>query len=325
MKERISKNIYIAKFFAIISVICAHCANVSSAYSPANVFAGKLLNSVGSVGVGVFMFLSGYLLYTTKRNFGSFLKSKVLNIGIPWLFCGSAVYLYTTLRKGGLSLAGWIKWLLGVDTYLYFLSVLFLLYLLCYFFRKNTIACVFLLILSVVSNVLTALGQLGFISGYLNPFNFLFFFACGLLCGRGNVLERVFDIAGKLCFCLAATYLLLLLTFTWFDVAIGYFKIFYIPVEAIAILGILGMTDRIRNCCPGVLTDMGRCSFSVYLLHMPVAGLVANIFDRIDFFSLTLLRPLVVLAITYFAIRLLMWAVNRTPLLKAVKTLIGVK
>ena len=47
-----------------------------------------------------------------------------------------------------------------------------------------------------------------------------------------------------------------------------------------------------------VLLKIGDWSFSIYLLHQFVAGIVVAITNRWDFFVLTLCRPWIILAIT---------------------------
>ena len=53
------------------------------------------------------------------------------------------------------------------------------------------------------------------------------------------------------------------------------------------------------------LEKMGKASFSIYLLHMPVAGVVANLLNRSEYFApLTIFRPIIVIAITMLFVRL---------------------
>ncbi len=325
MDKRISDNIYKAKFFAIISVICAHCCSVSNEHSVADVFTSRILNSIGTVGVGVFMLISGYLLYNTKRNFKNFFISKIKGIIIPWIFCGSIVYFYVKLRKGGIDFLGWIKWILGVDTYLYYLTVLFLLYLLCYFVRKNSTAKYVLMFMSVLSNIFTSFGNITFISPYLNPLNFLFFFVLGLICAEKNLIERVFDFSKKMFPYTTIVYFLTISVLAYFEINVTYFKIFYLPLEVLAIISVLGISDVLNVSYRFKIFDIGKLSFSIYLLHMPVAGIVANIFGRLDFFVLTLIRPIVVLVITYIAIKVLSKLSHKTVFENAVNTLIGTR
>ncbi|MBR6509597.1 MAG: acyltransferase [Clostridia bacterium] len=325
MDKRISDNIYKLKFFAIISVICAHCCTVSATHSVAEIFTSTVLNSIGAVGVGIFMFISGYLFYNTKRDFKNFFASKLKTIVIPWVFCGSLVYFYVKLRKGGISVLDWIKWILGVDTYLYYLTVLFLLYLMCYFIRKNAIARYLVLVLSVISNILTAFGVIAFITPYLNPFNFSFFFILGLICAENNLLDKVFDYSRKICVYTTAMFIVIVIILAYFKINLTYFKLFYIPVELLAIVSALGIADFKGLRFENLLCDIGKLSFSIYLLHMPIAGIVANIFGRIDLFVLTLIRPIIVLIITYIGVKVLLMILKKTPFNNIINILIGTR
>ena len=85
----------ILRFLAILSVICAHVSTDSSSY------ANLVVRSCGTVGVGLFFFLSGYFFYYNKKDFIFFWKTKFKTIIVPWLFCGTIDWLYVVLRKGG--------------------------------------------------------------------------------------------------------------------------------------------------------------------------------------------------------------------------------
>ena len=325
MNRRVSENIYKVKFFAILSVICAHCSSVSANHSFMDNFVSYVLDSIGSVGVGIFLFISGYLFYDTRRTFKDFFTSKLKTIVIPWLFCGTAVYLYVKFRKGGLGITSWIKWISGVDTYLYYLTVLFMLYLLCYFIRKNKIAKYMIILFSVISNIFTSFGIFGVVSPYLNPFNFSFFFVLGLICSENNLIETVFDFSKKICVYTSLLYLIVVIILAYFDVCVTYFNYFYILIELLAIISAMGLSDLISVRRENAICDIGKLSFSIYLLHMPIAGIIANIFGRIDFFILTLIRPIIVLVITYMAIKLVLKVVQKTPFKSVVNILIGTR
>ena len=50
--------------------------------------------------------------------------------------------------------------------------------------------------------------------------------------------------------------------------------------------------------------NLGKESFSIYLLHMPVAGVIANLLNRSEYFApLTVFRPLIVIFITIMFIK----------------------
>lgn len=325
MDERISENIYKVKFFAIISVICAHCCSVNIEHSFLDIYVSRILDSIGSVGVGAFMLVSGYLFHGTKKNFWDFFTSKIKSIIIPWVFCGTIVYFYVYLRKGGIGLFSLVKWILGVDTYLYFLTVLFVIYFLCYFIRKNKFAIYSLLVISIFSNVLTAVGGLDFISSYLNPFNFLIFFLLGLICAEYDFFDKLFCFSKKFLPYTLTAYFVLLLVLSYFNINVGYFKIFFIPVEILALLCLLGVSDLFSGNYSKRAIDIGKMSFAIYLLHMPFAGVVAKLCGKIDFFLLTLSRPIIVLILTYLSIKCVLKLFKNSLFEKTINILIGTR
>lgn len=51
-----------------------------------------------------------------------------------------------------------------------------------------------------------------------------------------------------------------------------------------------------------LLMDIGEKSFSIYLLHMPIAGILANIMNRFPNGIFILARPVIAVLLTYAAI-----------------------
>lgn len=320
-----SQNIHCIRAIAIFSVICAHCNAVNPEYSFLNIFAASALRSFGSVGVGIFLVLAGFLFNKSQRNAKSFFVSKVTSIIIPWMFSGTLVYLYVYLRKGGLSVLGLIKYLLGVETYLYYLVVLFALYALCFFVRHNTIVLYGYLGISVVSNLLTGLGYLERLNHYLNPLNFMIFFVIGILLGEYNLFEKLLSFAKKGLVLTVPSYLAIVLLLAYNGIIVNYFWIFFLPIELLAILCVFGVAAALENA-PLWLADLGKTSFAIYLFHMPFAGIIANIFNRIDFWGLTVSRSIIVLAITYLAIKIIYVLIaKKMPCKNLLYTLMGLR
>lgn len=299
-----SQSIHVIRAFSILSVICAHCHSVDPGYSFSNIFAASALRSFGSVGVGVFLLLAGFLFNKSQRNAKSFFSSKVKSIVLPWMFSGTLVYLYVYLRKGGLSILSLIKYLLGVDTYLYYLVVLFALYALCFFVRHNKFVLYGYLGISIISNLLTGLGYLDMLNSYLNPLNFMFLFVIGILIGEYNLFDKLLSFSKKSLVITVPFYLAVILWLAYNGIIVSYAWIFYLPIELFAILCVFGVAAALENA-PHWLADLGKKSFSIYLFHMPLAGIVASIFDRVDFWGLTVLRSVIVLAITYSAVKII--------------------
>ena len=91
-----------------------------------------------------------------------------------------------------------------------------------------------------------------------------------------------------------------------------------ISVEAIAhrILKI-GIVERIRW--------LGRESLFIYIVHMPIAGIVANICGRIDAWLLTLIRPIIVFGITVMVLVAVIRCVRNLPGGRIVAGLLGLR
>lgn len=324
--KKISQSIYVLKFFAVLSIISAHCNSVASDHSAADIFASRFIGSFGCVGVGIFLLIAGFLMHGTTRNFKDFFISKIKSIIIPWAFCGTLVYLYVHLRKGGLGIFSLLKWLAGVDTYLYYLSVLFVLYFACYFVRRKKIVLFIFAFISVLSNIATSLGFLDFLNHYLNPLNFLFFFVMGILMAEYNAFEKLLAFSKKALPVAIPLYIVILLVLDCFEIKVGYFILPYIPIEALAIVCAFGLSDVMASNPPKIVTEIGGLSYSIYLLHMPVAGVIAAVFGMVDSWGvITLLRPITVLAITYFAIKLVTMLANKFKPMKFLNTLIGAR
>lgn len=66
------------------------------------------------------------------------------------------------------------------------------------------------------------------------------------------------------------------------------------------ILGVRIANEKISN----LFIKLGEYSFSIYLLHMPVAGIIVNITNRFDLIFLLLIRPLIVIGIVIVFIRI---------------------
>lgn len=128
---KINISFSIARVFAILSIVAAHV----SIKSPELI--AKIVSTGSSIGVITFIILSGYFYHSSKyNNVFSMLKGKAAAIFCPWLFMGSAVYLYNAiLSGGGISPIKWILYIIGYKTYLYYLTVLVLCYLI--FYKRN--------------------------------------------------------------------------------------------------------------------------------------------------------------------------------------------
>ena len=182
MKSNYRMNILdVAKGIAMISVICAHCNTVSDNASKLVSTQSALLNNFSKSGVIVLMVISGFLYHVTNTD-KSYLLRKIKSLLLPWIFSGTIIYFYVHLRKPPLSLQELVSFLLGNGSYLYYLTVLCIFYLLFFipFMRQYNILIV--LIIMGTSHTLFMPAVLeDYLSPYLNIFNWIQYFALGLL------------------------------------------------------------------------------------------------------------------------------------------------
>jgi fucose 4-O-acetylase-like acetyltransferase len=145
--NKISKVMSIAKFLAILSVILAH--SHSSEFGKLSLISERL----GSIGVVVFLFIAGYYFNPNSFiGFKLFFKKKVQTIFVPWLLTGTLIFFVAR----GDSLLGWLNWIIGNGTYLYYLTILTICYFLLYYYFKNKIILVSAISLNIISLLLTS-------------------------------------------------------------------------------------------------------------------------------------------------------------------------
>ena len=300
--EASGKLIYRMKAIAIFLVVAAHSTAVGENAGVANQTVSQLWRGFMAISVTIFFLFAGYLLFYEHRTFGKFTLRKLETIGIPWLFCGTLVYLYVYLRKGGLSLLSYVLWLLGVETYLYYLTELLLLYLLMFFFRKNKVVTWIALGGSLLVKVLEDIFSVSFAFSSFDIPHALLYFSAGLLIAQYGVLERIIGIAGKIwipCGCIYISLAILRLF-----VLDRSSKLLYEFIFIIGILFFIGVCS-LATSKGNFMIEIGRLSFPVYLLHMPIAGIVANLCNRVDWAWLTAIRPFIAFIIVYL---LVLWA-----------------
>lgn len=76
----ISESLFVMKAFAIISVIAAHCVYT-------DMYAQRLTSLIGTIGVPVFLIVSGYY-FNKEEQWNVLAKKKMKRIVVPWIFMG---------------------------------------------------------------------------------------------------------------------------------------------------------------------------------------------------------------------------------------------
>lgn len=332
LSEEDKKYIYRLKALAIFCVICAHTSPIYNESGQLSMLLSEILNYLGTMGVPVFFLISGFLFSRNRKSFEEFWKGKIISIGIPWLFCGTFLWLYVVIRKGGIGIRQWFLFMIGYDHSTYYLTVLMVMYLL--FWRAKKIWHLPALIcLSLVSIVSTGWGiGIDFVneligSCYLNPLNWIVFFASGMYISQKNLLQSIKEVTSKR----QVIFLMFLMSTLYFAMCeiegeyIYYFARFALIAHVVNVFLILGLGHLISNIggiCDRCILYIGKTSFTIYLLHQFAAGLIVAVSNRIDIALLVLIRPFAVLMIVEAVVYL---ADKIFGKYKAIKILIGMR
>lgn len=262
-----------------------------------NIVAGNVLNSLGSIGVAVFFMISGFLFANGDYAFLSFFKKRVTTILLPWIATGTAVYCYVAIRKNDINAMDWLNFMSGNKSYLYFLPMLLACYLISFYINKNTVKLTLVMLLSIVSILLSTSKVTIQINPYMNPFNWFFYFGLGYLLFDFDKLRSLTAFTKRIVFLSVAIFSVFLLVFS-ISGSIGYWANEYLFFELISVICIFGIYSFPSVYQSKAINIIGKESFSIYLLHMPFAGMVAHLFSQFDLVLFTLIRPFIVLFLT---------------------------
>lgn len=308
MSKTKSSLIYILKSYAILFVIFAHSTGIIENVCTLSQYSSKCAQVIGTMGVPIFFAISGYLVFFNEKNFGNFLINKIKKILIPAIISGSIIYLYVHLRKGNLSVSTYLNFIIGNGSYLYFITLLFAFFILFYFLKKkNKITLIIEIMIFLLSLTNFFLNYYHVISlpgsPYLNPFYFIIYFLIGFIINKYHVQKIMNKVVNNyLILCITFCCSITLLVLGTIDLLrISYFSPMYL---------LFTLCNSIWLTKLSLITDnklqksIGKYSFSIYLYHMPFAGIVANLFNRIPKYSPVFIRPFIVLGLTYAIILL---------------------
>ena len=285
-----SEKFWILKAFAIIAVVACHCTNTIDNPSRINTIATYFFEAWKGSGVPIFYFCAGFF-FKGSGKFLPFVKNKVVSIIVPWVFTGTLIWLYIVLRKGGVSFDNWLGYLFLRDSYLYFLTDLMIFYVIMYVAHKYKwiyiVVCIYTGISCIiptftagyVSSVLTMpYAVLGISSGYW------LYFCLGTVCRQLNVIKYINN-QKLVCFIFVVVFLAVVEAACVKEIGILFYVGLFKNISLIIFLyNIRCILNKLK--LENIAVYMGKLSFSLYLLHMPVAGVVANILNRSDVFAL---------------------------------------
>ena len=306
-EKRYENALTILRFFAICSVVCAHGTGVPEDFSQSSIYASYILLSLGTIGVGLFFFISGRLFLANKtydQKFIPFLKNKIIKLVIPWFFASFLIWIYVSIRKGW-NVLDLLLSTLGYGSSFWYMSVLFVLLLMFYFLLKFKNKILVLIISIIISLAFLILRGVGIIPNgnywvYLNPFNWSIFFCVGAL--STYIKTETFNADSKYIPLVLSSILFVFSSVVVVFVSgdkISYFKWYYFLFELVSIIVFYCFSLFLSKFNATPLEFVGKKSFSIYLFSELVwAGLFAYLFNKYDNVILVLIRPICVLTCT---------------------------
>ncbi len=320
-----SRFFYTLKGYAIISVVLAHTAVLNAKSTKLDQFLLPFLVNLGLLGVPVFFLGSGYFYSGCKRTIRQLASNKLQRVVVPWFFCGTVVYFTSTVfgsRIDKYSVGAHLGFVLGNGSLYYYMTVLFVFYILFYFIIDK----IEYFVLFAIAINLVSIWSVNLVHNpYLNPLNFIAFFSIGIMCRKYDLLAYSAK-WGKHCIVIALSFFTILVYITlqapYGEEGFSYFKIssFILEVYGIIMLCIFStFSNRVSAC----VADLGRMSFSIYLLHMPVAGAINMIFSSLGIAFIPF-KCVLVLLVVYLFLKELMLIINKYNL-KWLEVLIGIR
>lgn len=324
-QKDISQIMWALKGIAIVSVICAHVGtttwnNIIVSYS------SHILNNLGSIGVGIFYFISGYYYKIDTVNKVEFIKNKVKKLCIPWVIASTCIWLYVVLRKGDMTFLSYTRFVIGDGSIFYFMTNL-LLYLFLFSFiprpKKDKFKMALVLVIFAISQyflILESRNICFFLTPYLDPLLFVTYFTLGYVF-KDKIVSCIIINNKKWRRIIAFFSLIILISpmhFTYYNNG------FSIIMELFFIYGMLNICLEMSLQYNRKLVILGKDSFAIYLWHIPVAGIVTNLMNRAQILQmLTLIRPGIVLLIVLGIMYAIKFMADKKRFLQFILPLLG--
>lgn len=284
--------------FAIVFVVYLHAY-----FSPWEVtperdkLAMHLVHLFAHTAVPMFLFISGYLLAGDRSpSFATFVRRKVLRIGVPMLFWMTAALAYRVWDEGGW--AGWPLWkdflLFNISGQFYYLVVLVVFYVAFFPLRQwDGRRLSLLAAVAFAANLGTvAWYQESTISGdfatlaYRNPLVWVFFVAFGMAVSRRGAGPKW----GARSVAVAAAVMAVLFSVYLYQgergggFPVSYFSVDVFLFSCAALVVYPSVLERAFRQARGAkalapATWLGRFAFGIYLVHLPF--FVGYVTDRL--------------------------------------------
>jgi len=290
---RQSNALYVIITFAILSVIAAHMPFGAETHPVAE----SIRIVLGQIGVAVFFIVSGFFYHREEGDAKTFWAKKWRGIVIPWMILSLCTYLFSVAINKDASILAALKWMFGVLTWYWYLPILLFMFVMFKGLQKKDVALVLCVIVMVLSVMLSAFGLIPYtiyFNQYLNPLNWIGFFALGILIRKHGWLDELIGWRPTTMASLVFFVSIVLSVIYGQDKA--YIDYFSLPCELSGGMIFLNLSVLLENV--GALKDIGRKSLFIYLVQMQPAGIINTRLPYTPLFFI--LRPIIVLIVLYF-------------------------
>lgn len=289
------------KSWAIISIIAAHVyidGNISLGLEYFKIF----LNYFGTIGVGLFFIVSGFVW----GNIGFNLKKSVSKLIIPWVTSGSLIFLYVYFRKSDLDsdfFYGYLSFILGQSSYLYYMSVYFIFILTARFWNVNFIGFIVFIVSLIyyIFKIPIFHIYLG-VNEHLNPLLWFPYVYFGKYAKNILSFLDLFRLEKILIF----SFIIFLILYYYYEYNINsyivYFSLFRIYLTFLFFLSLyyLYLNFQVMN----KFNIVGEQSLFIYLWHMPLVGVLNfignNYKEELHYFSVLIVLLFFMFLVLFF-------------------------
>lgn len=149
---------------------------------------------IARFGVPCFLITGGYYYHREQKDTISFWRKKFFSVLLPWIIASFVTYTISSVFHKSESIIGYLKWFIGSNSLYYYMTVYVIMLILFKFVTKtpHLIIMIFLTFGSLVLEQMKIYNDYGhtFMTRYLNPLNWVGFFAFGILIRRFGLEKK---------------------------------------------------------------------------------------------------------------------------------------
>ena len=310
-----SKGFYIYKAIAILCVIAAHVSVIIENLGIWTFICSTFWAMMARIGVVIFFTTSGFFFSRTKGDSLNFWKKKFFNIILPWLICATITFIVSLILGVKQEIAlKCFQWILGFGTWYYYVSVLLIFFLIFKFIEKSEILLYVCFTLNIVSILLDTWGlnpisQFSFCTPYLNIFNWIGYFALGILCRKHRLDRWILKSKIALSLTIVLTIFAIILFFLLKNESDFHYITFLYKLPLAVML--FYVSSWLAKGKMNFMVVVGKDTYFIYLVHMQIVQFICSrlpiIFEIVKPLVGLLIMCIIALTVKVFFKKILKW------------------